>query len=205
MTAANPATPAVQRPKPTPASIRAQLGGERLPPPCKPKKPFRPFLWNGRPTVLSREMIEEVARLMPTVLYLDTIGDYLGVHRTTWRKWLKRGKEIADRLAEDPDHLVNPNEELYVEFFYAYRRGLAEGEIRDLTKIAAGAPGWQASAWRLERRFPKRWGRKAPPDPAGPNGAGPPRGVVVYLPDNGRDAVRGAGAKGTGGPPAGNG
>jgi hypothetical protein len=35
-------------------------------------------------------------------------------------------------------------------------------ELRDLTNInqAAAAGIWQASAWRLERRFPKKWSRR---------------------------------------------
>jgi hypothetical protein len=163
MAAANPTTPTVKSPKPTPASIRAQRNGERRPPPAKPKKPFRPFLGYGRPTVLSREMIEEVARLMPTVLYLETIGDYLGVHRTTWRKWRKRGDELAGRLADDPGYQINRNEELYVDFFYTCRRGMAEAALHDQSIIAAGAPGWQTAAGRQARWYRALWGARRRP------------------------------------------
>ena len=45
----------------------------------------------GRPTDLTPEVIEDFRRVLPTVMSLETVGDYLGVERTTWRKWLKRG------------------------------------------------------------------------------------------------------------------
>jgi len=34
--------------------------------------------------------------------------------------------------------------------------------VRDVAIIAKAAAGghWQAAAWRLERKFPDRWGRK---------------------------------------------
>ena len=163
MTAANPTTPTVKRPRPTPASPRAQRNGERLPPPAKPKKTFRPFLHYGRPTALSRELIEEVARVLPTLRYLETVGDYLGVHRTTWRKWRKRGDELAGRLADDPGYQINRNEELYVEFFYTFRRGLAEAALRDQSRIATGAPGWQTAAGRQARWYRALWGARRRP------------------------------------------
>ena len=39
---------------------------------------------------------------------------------------------------------------------------MAESEITALRQIekAAKSGCWQASAWRLERKFPQRWGRK---------------------------------------------
>jgi hypothetical protein len=163
MAAANLATLAVKRLRPTPASTRAQRNGERLPPPAKPKKPFRPFLHYGRPTALSRELIAEVARVLPTLLYLETVGDYLGVHRTTWRKWRKRGDELAGRLADDPGYQINRNEELYVDFFYTCRRGMAEVAIRDQLIIAAGAPGWQTAARRQARWYRALWGARRRP------------------------------------------
>jgi hypothetical protein len=120
----------------------------------------------GAPSKLTPEIIEDVRRLLPTVLYMETVGDYLGVERTTWRKWLKRGRAEANRL-KNPRAKARPKEALYLEFFHTYKKGLAEGEIYDLGIIKKAATGsgdtpgqWQAAAWRAERRFPDRWGRK---------------------------------------------
>ncbi len=38
---------------------------------------------------------------------------------------------------------------------------MAEAEIRDVALIGKHAEySWQAAAWRLERKFPAKWGRK---------------------------------------------
>jgi hypothetical protein len=37
---------------------------------------------------------------------------------------------------------------------------MAEAEMRDVALIAQAAKeNWQAAAWRLERKYPARWGR----------------------------------------------
>src|SRR5262249_57922855 len=56
----------------------------------------------GRPSLLTPEVLEEVRRLLPTVLYLETVADYLGLSRQTWRGWLRRGRKEHARLAKNP-------------------------------------------------------------------------------------------------------
>jgi hypothetical protein len=128
----------------------------------------------GRPTELTPQILEEIRRVLPTCLYLETVADYLGIHRTTWRKWLARGSKEARRLAQNSRAKPRAREARYVEFFYTYKKALAEGLIFDLgvikkasqdheVKNSAGEtvgvrPGqWQAAAWRAERRFPSCW------------------------------------------------
>jgi hypothetical protein len=127
----------------------------------------------GRPTLLTPAIIEDFRRLLPTVLYLETVGDYLGVSRQTWRVWVKRGRKESDRLAKNPRAKPREKEALYLEFFATYKKAVAEGELYDLGIIkkasadqvsAAGEVvrqgQWQAAAWRAERRFGRKWGRK---------------------------------------------
>jgi hypothetical protein len=128
----------------------------------------------GRPTQLTSQVLEDVRRLLPTCLYLETVGDFLGVHRTTWRKWLARGAKEAKRLARNSRAKPRAKEALCLEFFFTYKKALAEGVIFDLgiikkasqdyeIKNAEGktvgmrAGQWQAAAWRAERRFPSSW------------------------------------------------
>jgi transposase len=117
----------------------------------------------GRPSVLTKELIAEFRKLLVYVAYMDTIASYLGVDRSTWRKWLKRGRTEWNRLNREGEHAeVLESEEIYLEFFASYKKGLAESEIRDCTLIAKAAEeNWTAAAWRLERRFPQRWGSNA--------------------------------------------
>jgi hypothetical protein len=126
----------------------------------------------GRPLTLTPEVIEDVRRLLPIVLYLETVADYLGCDRTLWRKWLRRGRKEADRLRTGRA-APKGSEAIYLEFFHTVRRALAEGQFADLGTIRKASQDqtndagevtrqgqWQAAAWRSERRFPKQWGRK---------------------------------------------
>jgi hypothetical protein len=129
----------------------------------------------GRPTELTAQILEDIRRILPTCLYLETVADFLGVHRTTWRKWLARGAKEAKRLAQNSRAKPRAKEALCLEFFYTYKKALAEGLIFDLGIIKKASQDqevknsegetvgmrqgqWQAAAWRAERRFPSCWG-----------------------------------------------
>jgi hypothetical protein len=48
---------------------------------------------------------------------------------------------------------------------------MAEAEMRDVALIAQAAKeNWQAAAWRLERKYPARWGRKTQHEVTGKDG-----------------------------------
>jgi hypothetical protein len=126
---------------------------------------------------LTPQVLEDVRRLVPTCLYIETVADFIGLDRTTVRKWLKRGAKEHQRLSRNKRARVRQAEAVYVDLFLIYRKALAEGLIYDLGIIKKAAadqvvtnesgrtvavrPGqWQAAAWRAERRFPEQWGRK---------------------------------------------
>src|SRR5262245_63108671 len=75
----------------------------------------------GRPSDLTPEVIAETARLLPVVLYKETVADFLGVTRMTFRNWIKRGREEAKRLVK-PGTKPLTKEALYLEFFYTVKR-----------------------------------------------------------------------------------
>ena len=113
----------------------------------------------GRPTVLTPELIAEFERLLPTLTYIETVGDLIGVHNMLWRQWIRQGRREAEWRAKDPKYTPNPMRDLEVEFYFAYRRGLAQFQQRNLTVIAeASTRSWPAAAWLQERRFPEQWG-----------------------------------------------
>lgn len=83
--------------------------------------------------------------------YMETAAAFAGIPKSTLYDWLRYG--VDDR--------VNNLDTAFVHFSDAVKKALAESEISDLMIITRHArDNWQAAAWRLERKFPKRWGRK---------------------------------------------
>lgn len=108
----------------------------------------------ARPTKLTREIHEKIVTLVRAGNYRETAAAATGISPVTLREWLRRGARggggIYRAFAEDVD------------------RAEAESEARDILEITkAGKKDWKALAWRLERRFPKRWGEMAAIDGAG--------------------------------------
>lgn len=102
----------------------------------------------GRPTKLTPEVQEKIISVIRKGNYIETAAAYAGISKQTLYNWLKQG-------ARQPNGV-------YGRFVQAVEQALAESEMADLARIEQAAMDghWQASAWRLERRFPKRWGRQ---------------------------------------------
>jgi hypothetical protein len=99
----------------------------------------------SRKTKLTPEAQEKILRHLRIGAYVETAAAAAGISRDTFYNWLKRGAE-----GKAP----------YAAFAEAVEQAIAESEARDLaTVLAASKTQWQAAAWRLERRFPERYGR----------------------------------------------
>lgn len=79
--------------------------------------------------------------------YIETAAHLAGVNKVSVYAWLKRGH----REKKGP----------FRDFLNAVKKAEAESEARLLIIIEkAASKNWQAAAWRLERKHPKRWGRR---------------------------------------------
>ena len=115
----------------------------------------------GRPTKLTPKIQEEILQVIRSGNYIETACAYTGINKSTFYLWLKRGAREKDRVANNPRAKIRKNEKKYVDFSNAVEKALAHAEIRDVAIIGKAAEKeWQAAAWRLERKFPDRWGRK---------------------------------------------
>lgn len=115
----------------------------------------------GRPSKLTPKIQEEILRVIKSGNYIETACAYVGINKSTFYEWLKRGAREKDRVAKNPRAKVRKSEKPYVDFSNAVEKALAQAEIRDVAIIGKAAEeNWQAAAWRLERKFPERWGRK---------------------------------------------
>ena len=101
----------------------------------------------ARPTKFDAKVAEQILQAVRVGCYIETAAAYAGISKQTLYNWLK----IGARRRTGPLH----------DFHVAFERALAQAEMRDLVLISKAAEEqWQAAAWRLERKFPDRWGRR---------------------------------------------
>ncbi len=102
----------------------------------------------GRPTKLTAEMQSEIVELLKAGNYIETACAVAGLHKSTFYDWMK----IAD---------ASTHKNKYTNFSDAVKKAQAWSEARDVAIIARHSEKyWQAAAWRLERKYPDRWGRQ---------------------------------------------
>lgn len=116
---------------------------------------------DGRPTKLTPEVQHRIVQAIQAGNYMETAAAYAGINKSTLYLWLKRGAREKERLEKNSRARMRKSEAPFVEFSNAIQKALAEAEMRDVMLIGkAAAEQWQAAAWRLERKFPQRWGRR---------------------------------------------
>jgi hypothetical protein len=102
----------------------------------------------GAPTKLTPDIQEKICNLLRVGNYVETAAACAGIGKAALYAWLRRG--------------AREKKGLYYEFSYAVEKAQAEGEAHAVAAISKAMPtNWQAAAWRLERKFPARWGRAA--------------------------------------------
>jgi transposase len=132
-------------------------------------------------TKLSPELQALVVEALNSGNYIETAAAYAGIHEATIYRWLERGRIERARLSDDDDAKPDPEETPYREFCEAVEKTRANAEVRSLALIQQAAMNgtWQASAWYLERSYPRKWGRFERQEITGANGA--PLSVVVSV------------------------
>ncbi|MGG3737207.1 hypothetical protein [Aeribacillus pallidus] len=101
----------------------------------------------GRPSKLTPEIQKKIIDAVRAGNYMETAAAYAGISKDTLYRWLKQGARAKSGK--------------YKAFHDAIEKALAEAEVRDVMIIAnAATSDWKAAAWRLERKFPDKWGRK---------------------------------------------
>lgn len=157
----------------------------------------------GRPTEITDELIEKICNALKLGAYVETAAALSGIEKKTFYNWVKRGArepgtifekflhavEEAQAQAEARDLLVidraaNGQKAEY-ERDPSTGRLVLDDEGKPVVLQRGIPPNWSAAAWRLERRFPRRWGRLDRLETSGPEG-GPQ--VIVGLPANGRES-----------------
>ena len=116
----------------------------------------------GRPTKLTAATKKIIVDALRAGNYVETVAPLAGLNRDTIYDWLKRGARAQDLL--DKGKEVPESEMAFVDFSNEVKEAMAQSEVEDLKTIEHASKDpryWQAAAWRLERRFHKKWGKKA--------------------------------------------
>lgn len=102
---------------------------------------------SGRKSKLTKELIAESSQLIRAGNYAQTVCDYLGIHKSTWYKWMVEGEVAKSGLKR--------------EFFDSIKKAEATAEIRNVNIVQKAAEDdWKAAMSYLARKFPDKWGRK---------------------------------------------
>jgi len=112
---------------------------------------------------ISEEKIKQIVEAVRAGNFIETAAAFAGLSKQTLYNWLKEGMRERDRRenGEKPDR----TKDMYVKFSIDIEQAMAEAEMRDVEIITKAAEQqWQAAAWRLERKYPDRWGRKVAVD-----------------------------------------
>lgn len=88
----------------------------------------------------------------------ETASALCGITPAVARIWIRRGAREYTRRVKGLKKY--PGEDLHVEFYKAVSQALAKCE-NELVKTIKEAKHWKASAFLLERRFPRQWGARA--------------------------------------------
>lgn len=102
----------------------------------------------GRPSKLNPQTTEKLRKALRMGATYELACKYAGVSYQTFNEWRKLGEQATRKGA-------------FSEFLDAIKAAEGEAAFGWLEKIEAAADhgSWQAAAWKLERRYPKQYGR----------------------------------------------
>lgn len=113
----------------------------------------------GRKTLLNEQRLEAIATMLRAGAYVDDACRSVGISTQTFYNWIQRGRVQRERAAAGLE--LESDEKPFLEFIDTIEEADAEGIIGHVMNIdhAAKNGTWQASAWILERKQPRKWGR----------------------------------------------
>ncbi len=129
------------------------------------------------PAFITPKARVQAAILVAQGNHLDVAAAAQGIGKQTLLSWLSRGAKVRDTIEAGDCNLMSlmPTEAAACLFACLMERAVAVFEARQVGNVAAHAEKrWEAAAWLLERRSPKRWSKKTQQQVTGADG-GPVR------------------------------
>ena len=82
--------------------------------------------------------------------YVETAVAFVGINKSTYYEWLNKAEQSTRRNK-------------YTIFRDEIVKAKGFSEARDVAMITKHSEKhWQAAAWKLERKYPKKWGTQRP-------------------------------------------
>lgn len=101
----------------------------------------------GRKTKLTPQVQDLIVQALNVGAHHEHACQYAGIDQSTFYDWLRK---------------ADTGKEPYAQFSQAVKKAESQAGVGYLALIdsAARAGNWQAAAWKLERRWPKLYGRQ---------------------------------------------
>lgn len=117
----------------------------------------------GRPSKLTKDVETRLVWALQMGATYAHACQYAGIDYTTFRKHMNRGEKEAERRHSGgkSDGKVAEREKPFFDFFEAIKSAEGRMVVQQLMTIeTASKEYWQAAAWKLERRYPREYGRQ---------------------------------------------
>jgi len=102
-------------------------------------------------TKLTKERYDAIVKLIGAGNYTIRACQAVGIGRTTYDDWLRRGEADEGQGVES----------IYRSFRGDIKKAESDSIAKNVALIGEAAKKeWQAAAWLLERKYPKEWGRR---------------------------------------------
>lgn len=95
----------------------------------------------ARPSKLTEELISKMADEIAEGTPICYVCDLFSVTEQSYFNWMERGQQDFE----------NDEETIYSAFFDSIKKSYARFIIESKKRIKQGTPGWQGTAWWLER------------------------------------------------------
>lgn len=116
----------------------------------------------GPPPKLNKQLVNQIAALIQAGNYYETAAAVVGVSRSTMWRWLREGKRLRDglELKERKWLELTTFQRHMVRLSGACEEASAQSEALGLQEITnlAKSGHFPALKWKMERRYPARWG-----------------------------------------------